>query len=154
MAMKRISDGRKVLRGQITMNTYNGLENRIQLWDGKFTTGYRIVEFKIIPKSPQNQEEVLSIISTEPRSGVPSNFNLSLNQELAYATWNVPNQTEYSFWNLIVEGNMAIEDLWISCYTTGDDPLLNYYIVLEKYSMSDWEGAGVLVDNLNQGGPN
>ena len=47
---------------------------------------------------------------------------------------------------------MAIEDLWISCYTTGDDPLLNYYIVLEKYSMSDWEGAGVLVDNLNQGG--
>jgi len=152
MAMKRISDGRKVLRGQITMNTYNGLENRIQLWDGKFTTGYRIVEFKIIPKSPQNQEEVLSIISTEPRSGVPSNFNLSLNQELAYATWNVPNQTEYSFWNLIVEGNMAIEDLWISCYTTGDDPLLNYYIVLEKYSMSDWEGAGVLVDNLNQGG--
>ena len=134
------------------MNTYNGLENRIQLWDGKFTTGYRIVEFKIIPKSPQNQEEVLSIISTEPRSGVPSNFNLSLNQELAYATWNVPNQTEYSFWNLIVEGNMAIEDLWISCYTTGDDPLLNYYIVLEKYSMSDWEGAGVLVDNLNQGG--
>ena len=152
MAMKRISDGRKVLRGQITMNTYNGLENRIQLWDGKFTTGYRIVEFKIIPKSPQNQEEVLSIISTDPRSGVPSNFNLSLNQELAYATWNVPNQTEYSFWNLIVEGNMAIEDLWISCYTTGDDPLLNYYIVLEKYSMSDWEGAGVLVDNLNQGG--
>lgn len=150
----RIKDGRKVLRGRITMNTYNGLENRIQLWDGSFKTGYRVVEFRIIPKSPQNQEEVLSIISTEPRSGVPSSFDFSQNQEIAYATWNVPNQTEYSAWSLIVEGNMAIEDLWISCYTTGDDPELNYYIILEKYNMTDWEGAGVLVDNLNQGGPN
>ncbi len=152
--MKRVADGRKILKGQIAMQTYNGLENRIQLWDGKFTTGYRIVEFRIIPKSPQNQEEVMSILSTEPKSGVPANFNFNSNENLAYATWGVPNQTYFSSWNLIVEGNMAIEDLWISCYTTGDDTDLNYYIILEKYSMTDWEGAGVLVDNLNQGGPN
>ena len=152
--MKKVPDGRKILSGQITMQTYNGLENRIQLWDGKFTTGYRIVEFRIIPKVPQNQEEVLSLLSTEPKGGVPSSVNLQNNENLAYSIWGAPNQAYFSTWDWISEGNMVIEDLWISCYTTGDETLLNYYLVLEKYSMSDWEGAGVLVDNLNQGGPN
>ena len=147
--MKKTGE-RRILKGRITMQTYNGDENRIQLFDGKFTTGWRIEEFRIIPKSPQNQEEVLSIISTEPLTGVPSTFDFRSNTNLAYACWGVPNQAAFSTWELIVDGNMAIEDLWISCYTTGDDTDLNYYIVLQKYEFPAWTGAGVLVENLSQ----
>ena len=143
--MKAVKDGIKVLKGQITLNTYNGIENRIQLWDGKFTTGYRVTEFRICPRTPTSQEEIMAIISTEPKSSLGSTFNFQDNENVAYYLWNAPNQTEHSEWKLIVDGNMAIEDLWLSVYTTGDEPLVNYYIILEKYSMSDWEGAGVLV---------
>ena len=143
-----------VLKGQIALQTYNGLENRLQLFDGKFTTGYRVVDFRICPKTPTSQEEVMALLSTEPKSGVPSTFNFSDNENVAYYLWNAPNQTEHSEWKLILPDNMAIEDLWISCYTTGDESHLNYYIELEEYEFPAWTGAGTLVRNLSQGGPN
>jgi len=151
--MKKSRD-KLILKGQIAMNTFNGLENRLQLFDGKYTTGYRVVDFKICPKIPTSQEEVMALISTEPKSGVPSSFNFQDNENVAYYLWNAPNQTEHSEWYLIIPDNMAIEDLYIACYTTGDEPLLNYYIELEKYEFPAWQGAGTLVKNLSQGGPN
>ena len=151
--MKRVKGGLKVVKGQITMNTHSGAENRIQLFDGKFTTGYRITEFRIVPKSPQNQEEVIAVVSTEPRGAVPSTLDFSNNEEVAYSLWNVPNQTEHSSWNWVVPDNMAVQDLWVSNYTTGDDTHLNYYLILEKYEFAAWDGAATLVRNQSQAGP-
>ena len=151
--MKRVKGGTKVITGKITMNTYNGQENRIQLFDGKFTTGYRVKDFRICPKSPQNQEEVVAVVSTEPRSGVPSSLDFSNNEEVAYSLWNVPNQTAFSSWDLILPNNMAVMDLYVACYTTGDDDYLNYYLELEKYEFTAWDGAGTLVRNQSQAGP-
>ena len=148
--MKRAKDGRKVMMGKITMNTHSGSENRLQLFDGKFTSGWRVVEFRIIPKSPQNQEEVMAVISTEAPGAVPSTFDFTDVQNIAYAAWNVPNQVAFADWNLVVEENMAVEDLWVSCYTTGDDDYLNYYLVLEKYNFEAWDGAGIMARNNGQ----
>ena len=145
--MKRVKGGDTVLRGSIPMNTH---ANRIQLFDGSFKTGYRLVEFRIIPRSPQNQEEVNAIIATEPQGAVPSTFDFNNNENVGYACWNVPNQTEHADWNLIIDDNMIVEDLWISCYTTGDDTDLNYYIRLEKYEFSDWTGALTMVRSRSQ----
>jgi len=151
--MKRVKGGIKVVKGQIAMNTHGGAENRIQLFDGKFTTGYRITEFRICPKSPQNQEEVMAVVSTEPRGGVPSTIDFSSNIEVAYSFWNVPNQVDHSSWNWVIPDNMAIQDLWVSNYTTGDDTHLNYYLILEKYEFAAWDGAATLVRNQSQAGP-
>ncbi len=138
------------MMGKITMNTHSGAENRLQLFDGRFTTGWRVVEFRIIPKSPQNQEEVLAVISTEAPGAVPSTFDFSDVQNIAYSAWNVPNQVAFADWNLVIEENMAVEDLWVSCYTTGDDDYLNYYLVLEKYEFAAWDGAGIMARNNGQ----
>lgn len=145
--MKRVKGGRKVIKGQISMNTHS---NRIMLFDGKFTTGYRVVEFRIIPKSPQNQEEVIAVLSTEAQGGVPSTLNFSNNTQIAFSLWNTPNQTESSTWDLVVSDNMAVEDLFLSNYTTGDDTDLNFYIELEKYEFTAWDGAGTMVANQSQ----
>jgi len=49
---------------------------------------------------------------------------------------------------------MVIEDLYLSFYSeTGDSDYANYYIVLQKYEFPAWTGAGFLVENLGQGGP-
>ena len=55
--------------------------------------------------------------------------------------------------SVIRPDNMAIEDMWISAYSTSESTDLNYEITLEKYSFADWDGAAILVENLSQAGP-
>lgn len=147
MSQTRVKDGRKVMMGEITMNTYNGDENRLQLFDGKFTTGYRVVEFRIVPRAPVQVEEVVATLSTKPLGGVPSTYNFSFKSQVGFAWWGVPEQARYSEGGLIVDGNMIVEDLWIACYSTGDDYWCNYYIVLEKYEFPAWDGTAIIAEN-------
>ena len=147
--MKKI--GTTVLTGQVTSNTYNGSENRIQLFDGKYTTGYRIVSFKVSPLTPTTSAEVMAKITTEPKSTV-TNWNWQDVQELAWAYWG---QDKYlNTYQNLREDNMCIEDMHISAYNAVDDDLaINYEIVLEKYEFPAWVGTGFLVENLSQAGP-
>ena len=151
--MKMVKGGRRVLMGQIATGTYNGSENRIQLFDGLFTTGYRVSSLKIAPEFPTDTGEYVFKIATEPKSAI-SEFNWQDVQELAWATWNVPTDSRFGVYVNIRDDNMAIEDLYISAYTTaGSTKQLNYEIVLEKFEFPAWTGAGVLVENLSQAGP-
>jgi len=150
--MKRTTDGRRVLTGQIDTGTYDASENKIHLFDGKFTTGYRIVEFVITPQTPTGSAEYISTLSTEPKSTI-SQWNWDDIQELAWGSYNTPIASRFGFQYEIRPENMVIEDLWINAYTTGEAALLNYMIVLDKYSFPSWDGAGILVENLSQGGP-
>jgi hypothetical protein len=149
--MKKIKAGRKVLTGRILEGTYNGPENRIQLFDGKFTTGYRIVSFQIAPVNPALGNEIIGKLTTEPKSTVTQWFWEDV-QELAWCHWG-QDKYQDTFTN-IREDNMVIEDLWISIYNeTFDGATVNYEIILEKYEFPAWTGAGVLVENLSQAGP-
>ena len=152
---KRIKDGRKVMRGQIDTGTYGGNANHIQLFDGKFTTGYKIVEFVIAPHDPQNSQEFTAKLTTQPDNDV-SDWNWGDVQQVAWASIFVPTPTSGTgtYPNLIDEEAMIVQDLWISAYTTGTSPTeLNYYIVLEKYEFTAWDGAATMVRNLSQSGP-
>ena len=150
--MKRVKGGRKVLMGQITTSTYSGIENRIQLFDGKFTTGYRIVEFRVSPDNPVTGEELVGKLTTEPDSTL-GEWDFSDVQQLAYAGWGVPLSSRFSEYELIRPENMAVEDLWIQVYNPSEAVVANYYIVLDKYEFTAWDGAGILVENLSQAGP-
>lgn len=148
----RVKEGRRVLTGQIKTGTYNGSENRIQLFDGQFTTGYRILSFKISPQYPTLPAEVISKITTEPKSSI-SQWVWQDVQELAWVAWNAPTSSRHTLFTNIREDNMVIEDLWISAYAVTEAIQLNYEIILEKYEFPAWDGAGVLVENLSQAGP-
>lgn len=147
--MKRVKGGRKVIMGQLDTGTYR---NRIQLFDGKFTTGYRVVEFQIVAKDPGGGKEIIGKLSTEPKSTL-GQWDWSDVQELAWCSWNAPVSTSAFTFSEIREDNMAIEDLWISTYHAAESLPCNYKIVLEKYTFAAWDGAGILVENLSQAGP-
>ena len=150
--MKRVKGGTKIVRGQINAGTYNGNQNRIQLFDGKFTTGYRVVEFKVMDNSPTGNYEHIAKLSTKPKSGIAF-ADFGDVEVIAYAGWAISNSANGFEGELIVDDNMVIEDLWISDYSTADNRTVNYYIVLEKYEFTAWDGAGTMVRNQSQAGP-
>jgi len=148
--MKKI--GGCVMTGQITIGTYNGVENRLQLFDGKFTTGYRIVDFKISSRYPLNAGEFVSKLSTEPKSNL-AEWHWDDVQEIAWAKVDQAALFTGSDRSVIRPDNMIIEDLYISAYSTSESGDLNYEITLEKYEFPAYTGAGFLVENNSQAGP-
>lgn len=150
--IKRVKDGRKVIMGQLTTGTYSGIENKIQLFDGKFTTGYRIVEFKIAPEQPSGGSELITKLSTEPKSTL-GYWNWDDIEELAWAGWNIPTGSRAGYFFTTREENMVIQDLWINAYNPAEATVMNYKIVLEKYEFTAWDGASVMVRNQSQAGP-
>ena len=151
MVAKRVKGGTRVLTGQIKSGTYDGVPNRIQLFDGEFTTGYRIVDFKIAPITITFSREANAKITTEPKSTV-TQWHWDDVQELAWAYWGQDKYLDTRSWTR--PDNMAVEDLYVSVYDqTGDGVTWNYQITLEKYEFPSWDGAGILVGNLSQAGP-
>ncbi len=142
--MKKV--GEYVLMGQIAGNT----NMRFNLFDGLFTTGYRIKEFYLENSSPTDGAEAVAIISTR-RKSVTVNWDWSDVTELAWAAFQAPttNSAEKFY---IRPDNVAIEDLFLMVYSTLDSRTFNYMIILEKMEFKDWDGAGILVENNSQAG--
>ena len=138
------------MRGQIPAQT-NG--QKLQIFDGKYTTGYRIVEFYVSPENPAEGQSVIMKAHTSKTTPSISKFDWSDSQEIAWATWGIPAGNTGADFFLIDEDNMVIEDLYLSYYNEVDSDPANYYIVLQKYEFPAWTGAGFLVENLGQGGP-
>ncbi len=149
--MKRVRTKDKVLMGQVDGNTYGGSENRIQLFDGKFTTGYMITEFRVIDVNPTTGVELVAKLSTEPKSSI-ARWYFDDVEEVAWASFGAPtsNIPEVEF---IRPDTLIIEDLWIGNYNGTDDREVNYVIRLEAYEFPAWDGAAAMVRNLSQAGP-
>ncbi len=147
--MKKIGE-EMVLKGSVPQNT-NG--HRLFIFDGRYTTGYRILKFVITPINPTSDEEIVAKLHTSSTTPNISQWHFDNNQEFAWASWNAPTSSRPYQWSLVAKDNMVIEDLYFSNYHTGDSTSINYYIVIQKYGFSEWDGAGILVENLGQGGP-
>ena len=138
------------MRGQVT-GSVNG--HKLQIFDGKYTTGYRVVEFYIAPDNPQDDNKITAKLTTN-KNASNQKWNWGDSQELAWHSWGIPRGLAGGDFFLIDEENMVIEDLYL-CVLDSSDPVgpVNYYIVLQKYEFPAWTGAGFLVENLGQGGP-
>jgi len=147
----RMKGGRKIMTGRITEGTYNGNENRIQLFDGRFDTGYKLISFKIAPVSPTLSQELVGKLTTEPNSNVTT-WAWENVEEVAWAHWGTDKyQDDYSN---VRDDTMIIEDLYISTYNeTIDGAGVNYEIILEKMKIEAWDAASIMVRNNSQSGP-
>lgn len=148
---KKSKEGRKVFTGRITEGTYNGSENKIQLFDGRFDTAYELISFKIAPVSPTVSQELIGKLTTQPNSNVTT-WAWENVEEVAWAHWGTDKyQDDYSN---IRDECMIVEDLYVSAYNeTLDGAGVNYEIILEKKKVTAWEGAAILVRNNSQSGP-
>lgn len=146
--MKKI--GRLVLRGQMDPNV-NG--KKLQIFDGKYTTGYKVVSFRVATYTPYATEEVVAKLHTGKTTVSIGQWDWGDSQEIGWAVWGAPT-VQYYFPNLVDPNNLVVEDLYISNYSpTGEaGELINYFIELEKYEFPAWDGAGAMVTNQAQAG--
>jgi hypothetical protein len=138
------------MRGQIAENV-NGKE--LQVFDGRFDTGYKILEFYIAPSDPTAANEIIAKLHTSSTTPSIAVWNWSDVQEIAWASWGISTSGSGADFFLLDHDNMIIENLYLSSYNTVEAGSLNYYITLQKYKLSAWDGALNMVTNLSQGGP-
>ena len=141
--MKKI--GEYTAKGQVLATTGGSDPYKIELFDGKFNTGYRVTKFDICTDSPIfDNSEFTAVLKTEPQTG--ANFNWQKNTEVA---WSFMEDTLYNK-TFVDPDNFIVEDLFIVCRAGTESPL-NYMIHMEKYETTDSRGALAMVRNRSQG---
>lgn len=139
------------VKGQLEHN----IEKRIQLFDGRFDTGYVVKEFWLYPNTGIGAgNDAHGVLSLE--SGVVANglsWDWSSNYQIGWAAGVFGGGTSHSDHDgngIIDPENLIIEDLYIiaahsASGTTG------YMITLEKVDLSEAAGALAMVRNKSQG---
>lgn len=151
--MKKI--GEYTTRGSI--QTDNSI-NRIVLFDGRFDTGYKVVEFVIAPHDMDSTtaRNFTAKLMTDDDAQSGINWNWDNNEEIAWAAAmydaNSLASTGQPLFNLVDPDNLVIEDLFIVADegASAGDIRMNYFIRMEKYDISDTQGALAMVRNRSQ----
>ena len=134
----------RTLRGQEVAASVT----KIQLFDGKFTTGYRLKRFEITPEDITTSEQVMARLLTTKQAHA-TKWNWSNNMQVGWALFDCLN-SKFNTFNLVDEECIIVEDLYIDM--TGDSgEQINYLIELEAIDFTDWRGALAMVQNRSQG---
>lgn len=149
--MKKL--GMYTARGQITEA---GGAQRVQLFDGRFDTGYKVVEFHAWggDMSASSNVDVSAKLATDPEveTAATNFFNAGDNREIAWASSAGSADTAFNAppGSVIDPENMVIEDLWVVGRAPVNTAPINYMIVMEKYDIGLNVGAYTMVRNSGQ----
>ena len=143
-------------RGLESDNTGGGVI-KVALFDGRFDTGYRVTRFVVSTNAANAGSDCIGKLQTE-EPAVPGDafWDWSKNTEIAWAAFTMdatvtPGEGWSTNNNMVDRENMIVEDLFITVRTRDiTDPFVNYYIELEKYDISDSQGALAMVRNRAQ----
>ena len=154
--MKKL--GTYTVRGSIgngVDNLVDGTEKRIQLFDGRFDTAFKIIKFDIGP-GDMDDPDLTARLTTVPNlyPGIVGFWNWGDNRQIAWASTNGSTDVISLDYNSFVDpDHLIVEDLYIAFrFASSDTKLCNYMITLEKYDITEWQGALTMVRNSGQGG--
>ena len=143
--MKKI--GEYTTRGQCPDNG----KVRIKLFDGRFDTGYRVTKFVIagVDTTSTTTPDCNGVLGTT-EDAVSNQWDYSNNAQIAWSSLRAIDAGSLGdpFSN-VDRDNMIVEDLFIYANSNGGDAI-NYYIEMEKYDITDWQGALAMVRNRSQ----
>ncbi len=129
----------------------SGISTKIQLFDGRFDTAYKIVKFSVSPEKVNLGHDAYGKLTTEDdASSTPTRWDWGSNIEVAWAGISAVTDGVAGVGEFVDPDNMVVEDLYFYGVNS-DDGAVNYMIVLEKYDISDWQGALAMVRNKSQG---
>ena len=132
----------------------NGSVDKIELFDGRFDTAYRVTKFVIFIYDPDNSGlDGYGTLSTEPNLGTTTAGTQWLATEKNQIGWaSMPSNGSATGppgtpFNLVDRENLVVEDLYIYGEMNAAGGGVNYYIEMDKYEIADWEGALTLARN-------
>ena len=144
--MKKIGD--YTARGIVSESeTEAGLPQKIPLFDGSFKTGYRVIGFKVWASSydSSSSPDCIGKLSKNDLgiTAAANFFRADDDNQIAWATSAGSSDGGLGFGDSILDkDNLIVEDLYVYVRTTGTNTnAINYLIEMEKYSISDWQGA-------------
>ena len=143
--MKKI--GSYTARGIISEDeTTAGTPQKIPLFDGSFRTAYRITKFVIFPSSfaSSSQPDVIGKLSKNDTgaTGNTAFWRADDDNQIAWAGGSGWTDVIDRLVGVIDKDNLVVEDLYVYARTVGDTGnAINYLIEMEKYSITDWQGA-------------
>jgi len=145
--MKKI--GEYTARGIVTeTETEAGLPQLISLNDGLFTTGYRVIGFRIWAStydSSSSPDCVGKLSKNDLGITTAANFfRADDDNQIAWAASAGSSDGGLGFAEspVIDKDNLIIEDLYVYVRTTGTaGNAINYLVEFEKYQITDWQGA-------------
>jgi len=141
--MKKI--GEYTVRGRLTAQE----TARITLFDGRFDTAYKVIDFKISPASMTSGEDAFMYIATKEGIGSVNGqtWDWSNNVEIAWAIQGSNSTNNFDQVKIIDLDNLIVEDLFVTNSNVG---IANYMITMEKYDITTARGALAMVRNNSQ----
>ena len=147
--MKKI--GEYTARGSVQGN--NSLSTalptvKIDLFDGSFRTAYKVIDFKILTMDAESY----GILSTED-IGLAGEIlvrkqDAGDNRQIA---WSSSPSNSYDGDEYVDTDNLIVEDLFVNLASTAvTTAKVSYIIKMEKYSITDWQGALSIVRSKSQ----
>ena len=155
--MKKI--GEYTARGIVTeAQTEAGEPQKIPLFDGSFKTAYRVIEFHIWGASWGSS-------TTSDCIGKLSKNDIGVTAASQFMRADDDNQIAWAFFGattdsasggipptIIDPDNLVVEDLYVYARSnTGSTANINYMVIMEKYEISDWQGALAMARDRAQG---
>ena len=156
--MKKI--GEYTARGIVSeADTVNGNPQKIPLFDGSFKTAYRITAFYVWGSdwSASASPDCIGKLSKNDDGAVNAAafFRADDDNQIAWAVSNGSvDSASQLFDNAIIDrDNMVVEDLYVYVRTGSGDQgeAINYLVEMDKYEITDWQGALAMARDRAQG---
>ncbi len=148
--------GTYTVRGQTTEEEQEaGKPAMIRLFDGKFNTGYKVIDFKVWSQNYNGSSPpdcIGKLATTFNLAGAPNVFfNAQDVREIGWATSAGSTDGGLGFGDSIVDpDNFIVEDLFVYARSSTDGTQVNYIVTMEKYDTTDARGALAMVRNNAQ----
>tara|TARA_Y100001938_G_scaffold145617_1_gene222654 strand:+ start:559 stop:1023 length:465 start_codon:yes stop_codon:yes gene_type:complete len=149
--------GTYTARGVISeTDTIAGNPQKIPLFDGQFTTGYKVKEFYLWGSDfggADNANIVGKLSKNDAGPTAAENFLRADNDnEIAWAGAGGGVAAFTQSVAIVDPDNLVIEDLYVYAQTDATQAdAINYLVVMEKYEIDDWQGALGMARDRAQG---
>ena len=141
--------GTYTARGSLSEDSSEaGALGKIILFDGRFDTAFKVTDFRVWGASTGGSTtgDVVGKLATSPNcETAPGDFfNADDVREIAWSQNSASTDSGAGGGmgeRIIDHDNLVVEDLYVYIRGQQDGVKVNYIITMEKYDISEWEGA-------------
>jgi len=148
--------GNFVLRGQTREQDYlNGLVKHINVNNGTYKAGFRVVDFRISSENKTSAGECMGIVtlSEDAITGSADHWDWAEQRQIAWASSDSQvTSIERDLFSLCDSSVVVVDELYVIVHhAAGTQYRVNYYLELEPVDLKAFEYAMNYIQNKSQG---